>query len=167
MVANAHECRFKGWLQTFVTISRQPRALMREIGLMRTSALAALFLSLLFGPLFWIPSSLLVMAGLASNGLWAPKDISGVCLATLWTSVVLLGLASLFWYALLGMKRQRLLHLWPALVLLLPYYCLHAAAAWMALYDLFRHPFHWHKTEHGLARTSIRAPAPVGQKRLA
>ncbi|WP_161607285.1 glycosyltransferase family 2 protein [Methyloferula stellata] len=159
---------FKGWLQTFITVTRSPVTLVAELGVLRTAALTLLFLSLLAGPLFWIPSSLFVLIGVVSNRLWTPADFSGICLATLYASVTTLGTASLFWYALLGMKRQRLLYLWPALILLLPYYCLHAAAAWMALYELFRQPFHWHKTEHGLSRSTRRARAePTGKKALA
>lgn len=159
---------FKGWLQTSITITRSPVTLVAELGVLRSGALALLFLSLLVGPLFWIPSSLFVLIEAISNRLWTPADFSGICLATLWTSVIILGTASLFWYALLGMKRQRLLYLWPALILLLPYYCLHAAAAWVALYELFRQPFHWHKTEHGLSRRARCERAELsGKKALA
>jgi len=42
---------------------------------------------------------------------------------------------------------------------LLPlYYCLISLASALAFVDLIRRPFHWAKTEHGLARTSIHAP---------
>jgi len=47
--------------------------------------------------------------------------------------------------------------LWPYLPLLFPYYLLTSAAAWLALYDLILRPYHWHKTEHGLAKTSRQA----------
>ncbi len=52
------------------------------------------------------------------------------------------------------MKRRRLLGLWIFLPLLAPYYLLMSAAAWAALYDLIMRPYHWHKTEHGLAKSS-------------
>jgi hypothetical protein len=43
---------------------------------------------------------------------------------------------------------------------LLPaYYVLISLAAWFALYDLIRAPSHWVKTDHGLARTSMRRGA--------
>ena len=43
---------------------------------------------------------------------------------------------------------------------LLPLYALLICyAAWMAAYDLLKRPQHWHKTEHGLARSSRRAAA--------
>jgi glycosyltransferase XagB len=72
----------------------------------------------------------------------------------LWMSAVFFGTASIIGLALLGMRRRKLLGLWPFLLLLPVYYLLTSAAAWMALYDLIRQPFHWHKTEHGLAKTS-------------
>jgi hypothetical protein len=32
-----------------------------------------------------------------------------------------------------------------------------SAAAWRALWQLVRAPYHWEKTPHGLARSSLRA----------
>ncbi len=70
----------------------------------------------------------------------------------------------MLWLTLLGMKRRRLLGLWPSLPLLPLYYLLMSVAAWAALYDLAVRPFHWRKTEHGLARTR-RRPGRVGARR--
>jgi hypothetical protein len=69
---------------------------------------------------------------------------------------VLFGIISTVWLAVLGMSRRKLLSLWPFLPLLAPYYFLISVAAWLAVYDLMLRPFHWHKTEHGLARSSRR-----------
>ena len=55
------------------------------------------------------------------------------------------------------MTRRKLLGVLPFLPLLLPYYLLTSAAAWLALYDLILRPYHWNKTEHGLAKTSRQA----------
>jgi glycosyltransferase XagB len=46
------------------------------------------------------------------------------------------------------------MNLWASLPLVPLYYLLASAAAWLALYDLISRPYHWHKTEHGLAKTS-------------
>jgi glycosyltransferase XagB len=54
------------------------------------------------------------------------------------------------------MRRRRLLGLWPSLFLLPIYSLLICYAAWMSVYDLAKRPQHWHKTEHGLARSSRR-----------
>ncbi len=145
---------YKGWFQTFITISRSPLRVAAEIGAGRSLCALLLLLGLLLGPLFWMPASLLLIEDLAHYGLRAPPGSLGFCIALLWTLVGLLGIGSLFWHALFGMKRQQLLHLWPVLALLPLYYCLHTLAAWTALFELFRRPFHWHKTEHGLASRS-------------
>jgi hypothetical protein len=101
--------------------------------------------------MFWLPASSLFIAYLVQYGAQRPDDLPDFCFTVLWTSVGLLGVGSLFWHVLFGMKRQRLLHLWPVLVWLPLYYCLHTIAVWTALYQLFWRPFHWDKTEHGLA----------------
>jgi hypothetical protein len=49
---------------------------------------------------------------------------------------------------------------WPSLPLVPLYYLLASVAAWMALYDLISRPYHWHKTKHGLAKTT-RQGAPL------
>jgi cellulose synthase/poly-beta-1,6-N-acetylglucosamine synthase-like glycosyltransferase len=154
---------YKGWFQTFVTLSRSPLDLTKQIGAGRSACLVLLLLGLLLGPLFWLPASFLAVNGLVQHGLQPPVDPAGFCNIVLWVSVSSLGCASLFWNALLGMKRQSLLHLWPVLLLLPFYYCLHTLAAWLALYELFWRPFHWDKTEHGLAgkTSNERALRPV------
>ena len=81
-------------------------------------------------------------------GLPSPDSALALMEAVLW---------SILWLALLGMKRRKLLGLWPYLPLLFPYYLLTSAAAWLALYDLILRPYHWHKPEHGLAKTSRQA----------
>jgi hypothetical protein len=154
---NHYETKFKGWMQTLITLSRSPLKLVAEIGIRRSASIALLFIAVLFGPLFWVPANLVMIGDILRHGIPVPADFYGVCLATLWASVGLFGSASLFWFALLGMKRRGLFHLWPVLLLLPVYYCLHTIAAWMAFIDLLRHPFHWQKTEHGLPRKAARA----------
>ena len=109
----------------------------------------------LAGPL----CGLWLAADLALGRLGLPSDTLQICLATLWVSVFLAGIPAVLWPALEGMKRRRLLSLWPSLFLLPLYALLICYAAWMAAYDLLKRPQHWHKTEHGLARSSRRAAA--------
>ena len=40
-------------------------------------------------------------------------------------------------------------------------------AAWMSIYDLVKRPQHWHKTEHGLARSSRRSSERRGEAPIA
>jgi glycosyltransferase XagB len=55
---------------------------------------------------------------------------------------------------LIGLARRRLLSCAWALLLMPVYWLLLSLAAWRALVQLLRNPYHWEKTEHGLARTS-------------
>jgi hypothetical protein len=52
-------------------------------------------------------------------------------------------------------------------LLLFVYYLLTSAAAWLALYDLILRPYHWHKTEHGLAKTSRQAMLSIAARAAA
>jgi glycosyltransferase XagB len=64
--------------------------------------------------------------------------------------VFLLGLLALILPAVLGLRRRRLWHLTPWLLTMPVYLILVSAAAWLAMADLVRRPFHWVKTEHGV-----------------
>jgi glycosyltransferase XagB len=101
----------------------------------------------------------LLVYHLASVGLPEPKTTLAIVETTLWVSVAIFGVLSVIWLALLGMKRRGLLGLWLFLPLLL-HYLLMSVAAWAAFYDLAVRPFHWSKTEHGLARARNKVAAP-------
>lgn len=143
----------KGWMQTFITLTRQPRRLVRELGAAKSAALALLMTGLVIAPPLWPIFAVLLVHDIHA-GLPSPSTLLPLIETVGWTSVCIFGSGSILWLSLLGMKRRRLLGLWPYLPLLFVYYLLTAAAAWMALYDLILRPYHWHKTEHGLAKTS-------------
>jgi glycosyltransferase XagB len=84
-------------------------------------------------------------------------------MTVLWMSAVVVGAGSNLWLALLGMNRRRLMKIWPFLPLVPFYYLLASVAAWLALYDLISRPYHWHKTEHGLAKTTRQTLEPAQQ----
>ncbi|PNG26433.1 hypothetical protein CR492_08500 [Methylocella silvestris] len=144
----------KGWMQTFITLSRNPAALRREVGWSGVAVYALMMINLVVGPLLWPLLTGVTILDLARFGAPRPDGIVSAVAATLWLSVAAFGAGSIVWIALLGMKRRKLLRLWLFLPLLAPYYLLISAASWAALYDLIMRPFHWHKTEHGLARSS-------------
>lgn len=144
----------KGWMQTFVTLSRNPRRLLGEVGMAKAFVLVLMMTNLVIVPLFWPLFTGFTIYDLATGGLPSPSYGFALVQATLWISVVVFGAGSTLWLALLGMKRRKLLGLWPYLPLILPYYFLMSIAAWAAFHDLIRRPYHWHKTEHGLARSS-------------
>jgi cellulose synthase/poly-beta-1,6-N-acetylglucosamine synthase-like glycosyltransferase len=151
----------KGWTQTFITISRDPARLVREVGWSGAGVLALMMVNLVLAPLLWPVLTALLGYHLASAGLPQPESILAIVETTLWLSVAIFGAASLLWLTLLGMKRRKLLGLWLFLPLLPLYYFLMSVAAWAALYDLAVRPFHWRKTEHGLARTGRKGGARV------
>jgi cellulose synthase/poly-beta-1,6-N-acetylglucosamine synthase-like glycosyltransferase len=157
----------KGWMQTLITLTRTPRRLAGELGSAGAVAAGLMLTSLVAAPLLWpFFTALLVYdlrCGLPAPGSWLSRII-----AVLWLSTLLFGAASIAWLALLGMQRRKLTSLWPWLPLLPLYYLMTSAASWLALYDLNVRPFHWHKTEHGLARTSRQeALAALAREELA
>lgn len=149
----------KGWMQTLLVHAQSPRRLMREIGLAHTSIALAMLGAGILGPLIGPFLLFQTIYDLATDRFF-PETAWGVVPATLWTFVCLAGVTSTLWLTLVGMARRKLLDLWPWLLLLPAYYTLMSVAAWCALFELIRRPFHWQKTEHGLARSSRRTARP-------
>jgi glycosyltransferase involved in cell wall biosynthesis len=154
----------KGWIQTALVHGRAPAQLYRELGLVRTlcaiGAVPAPYLSALVYPLF----SALFLYRLLQGELTAADSLPDAIVKALMWVVFASGLAASAIPALIGARRAGRSPPWP-LYLLQPFYaCLVSLAAWLALYDYLRRPFHWWKTEHGLARRPARAAArPVSE----
>jgi cellulose synthase/poly-beta-1,6-N-acetylglucosamine synthase-like glycosyltransferase len=144
----------KGWMQTFITLSRDPCRLLAEVGARKLGSIILMMTALVIAPPLWPFFAVYTIHQLATVGLPEPASGFAIFEATAWIAVMLFGAGSVLWLAALGMKRRKLLGLWPYLPLLLPYYLMMSIAAWAALYDLILRPYHWHKTEHGLARSS-------------
>ncbi|SFK39329.1 Glycosyl transferase family group 2 [Methylocapsa palsarum] len=157
----------KGWMQTFITLSRNPGRLVAEVGAADAGALVLLLTALVVAPPLWPLLAGFMIHDLAVGGLPAPTGLLQLIHSTLWMSVGLFGLFSTVWLAILGMTRRKLLSLWPFLPLLAPYYLLMSVAAWLAVYDLVLRPFHWAKTEHGLARSSRKNSTAISSRAAA
>jgi len=148
----------KGGMQSLLTHCSQPRRALRELGPM--GALAAL--SLIAGPLvgYLIAPLLALRLGLyVATGWPAPGSASELAQSVVALFILICGAIALIWPITLGMRRRGLFAFWPALAMLPFYLALLSWSAWRALYDLLRDPYHWAKTEHGLARTSRRRRA--------
>jgi hypothetical protein len=136
-------------MQTWLVHMRAPRRLVRELGwkgfavfqlLVGGTVLAALVHSL-------FATALVLEFGFgrgASTGMMTSLHV--VALIAGYLISALLGL--------IGLARRRLLGCAWALLLLPLYWLMLSVAAWRALYQLVRDPYHWEKTEHGLAKTS-------------
>jgi glycosyltransferase XagB len=149
----------KGWIQTLMVHSRQPRQMVRRMGaggaftamvLLSGTVLTSLFGPVLLGAALW--------SIFASAWLRAPSSID------VWTTIISLllflsGSQSILIGAFVGLANRRLDRLYPLLPHFLAYHGLIVVAAWMAVVDLVWRPFHWTKTDHGKARTSVRRTA--------
>ncbi len=136
---------FKGWLQTWLVHMRSPRQLMRELGvpgfivfqlLVGGTVVAALIHTLFAVKLMW--------------EIWTET----LGLFTLYVVTLVLGYVVSGVLGLIGLARRRLLGCAWALLLMPIYWVLLSLAAWRALLKLLHDPYHWEKTEHGLANTS-------------
>lgn len=149
----------KGWMQTLIVHSRQPLRMMRRLGPVRALAVVILLtstvLSSLFGPLL-LAAALWRTFGAPWLGPSSPIDV--------WSTVITLlllisGSQATLIGAFIALGNRRLGRLYPMLPRFLAYHALIPVAAWLALFELARRPFHWAKTEHGKSRTSVRPAA--------
>jgi hypothetical protein len=90
------------------------------------------------------------------SDLLRPHGLGALARSTIACFVLISGAASILWPVLLGMRRRGLFVFSAALIWLPLYYLLMSWAAWRAVLDLLKDPYHWAKTEHGLARSSRR-----------
>jgi cellulose synthase/poly-beta-1,6-N-acetylglucosamine synthase-like glycosyltransferase len=139
----------KGYAITWATHMRDPSALWRDLGPRGFLGFQVLFLgaitSYLSLPLFWLIWTAAAGFGLAFWNTFPPT--------LMWTFIVsmLSGQAVMLAIAVIAARDARRPGL-VAWVLALPFYWpLGAVAAYRAITEVFTAPFHWHKTEHGVA----------------
>ena len=146
----------KGWMQTLIVHLRQPRRLVRELGVTRAAALVAMLAGGVLGPLV----GPLYVALFIYDGVWGslftPATMQEALASALWCLIATVGGLAMIAPMVIGARRRKLMRLLTLLPLLPAYNVLLGLAAAMALVDLFRRPHHWAKTTHGLARSSLR-----------
>lgn len=142
----------KGWMQTWGVHMRAPRRLWRETG-----ARGFLSLNLLIGGnvLTALAAPILLLELAIYFSLRAATD-QPVALFTgplmeLHALAIAAGYASTVMIGLMGLARRRQLRRSWVLIFTPIYWALLSVAAWRALYQLFKEPYRWEKTEHGLA----------------
>ena len=143
----------KGYLQTWLVHMRDPRATWRELGPGSFIAMQLLFpgmlVSALIHPIFlgsvlYALGSLAYESGGVSAGVMAMATVGFVNIALGYGAFIAIGAVTLT----LSEKRSLL-----SIVLSTPiYWLLLSLAAWMALWEFYRHPHHWNKTPHKMAK---------------
>ncbi|WP_166443737.1 glycosyltransferase [Rhabdaerophilum calidifontis] len=142
----------KGWLQTLVVQLRDPRGLIAGLGPFRTMVIAATGFAVLAGALL-APVFALAVALRLANG--TPLGSGGPLLILADAMLVLTLLVTLaveIIPAFVALARRRALFLAPWILLAPVTHLLVSLAAWQALRELARRPYHWQKTAHGQAR---------------
>jgi hypothetical protein len=133
----------------------------RKAGILGTLAIFShcygLVLAALGFPFFCID----LVLGVANGSLVSPTGLSGHTASFLALVVLLSGSAALIYPWAVG-AAHRGLWMKPIDLLLLPFYStLGSCAAWRGLWELFREPAYWAKTEHGLSRSRRPRGTPV------
>lgn len=148
----------KGFMQTWLVHMRRPVKLWRELGTARflgfQVVIGGMIFSALIHPWFYV---LVAYETITGGLLSAPTSLIGVHLWLLALCNVALGYLASMGLALLAL-RWRGAGLSPHVPFMPFYWLLISFAAYRALYQLIRAPFHWEKTEHGLSR--MEAPEP-------
>jgi cellulose synthase/poly-beta-1,6-N-acetylglucosamine synthase-like glycosyltransferase len=150
----------KGFIQTLICHSRDPWRIYRDLG-------------------FWrFVGAFLVSAGTVFSSLGFPFFVLATIASWIYTpelparswpaavhiysmTLFIFGAVALFVPVLVALARRKLWSLMPWSLLLPFYYVLVTAAAWNAILELTRAPFHWNKTPHGLARSSRAGALPA------
>jgi len=148
----------KGWMQTLLVHMRSPRRSVRGMGPQPATVaflhFAGSLLGLLLGPMF----AVVTIHQLLWGDLLSPASAMEIVVSTCWCFVFVAGTGAALWPIFLGMKRRQLRGLTGWLASLPLYWLLQTFAAWWALADLIRDPFHWHKTDHGVSRAPRNRP---------
>ena len=142
----------KGWMVTLMVLGRAPRRSMRDLGWRNGLSVAVSLLgtvaSGLLGPplLFWT-----VVEGIEGR-LFRPETPFWWLFVAASAAVLVGGLLAAAVPCWLGLKRLGRLDLAVWILALPVYLLLVSAASWRALFEVWRRPYAWNKTEHGLAR---------------
>ena len=139
----------KGWLQTMIVHARRPGQMIETLGLFRAMIIASTGLAVVIGALLYP----IFMAGVAIR-LANPMPLgAGSTLLTAADTMLVFALVIAVLVevipALIALRRRRALHLAPYILLAPITHLMVSFAAWRALIELMRKPFHWHKTTHG------------------
>ena len=139
----------KGYMQTLLVHTRDPRALYHELGLKRTlsflATLGGAVLTPLLSPILW--------GVLFAWIVWQPEWIAHLFPPFVYYPSLISLVAANFLLVLLGLVaavERGHDDLSPYSLLMPVYWLLMSVASYIALVEFVVRPYHWHKTEHGL-----------------
>lgn len=146
---------YKGYLQTQIVHSRNPRRLIAELGLKATARLVnmtgAIPVTNTVNIFLWSTMLVWVVGHPQAVTLMFPPITYYLCLILLLLAAPLSIYVGLVVTVVLGKP-----HLWWAALLVPGYWALQSIAAFKAVYQLFFRPFYWEKTVHGLGLPASR-----------
>jgi cellulose synthase/poly-beta-1,6-N-acetylglucosamine synthase-like glycosyltransferase len=135
----------KGWMQTWGVHMREPRRLWRQAGPRGFLALNIIVggnvLTALAYPVLVVELAAYLLTNFTAS------------LAPLHIATITAGFASTVLIGLMGLARRGRLRSGWALALTPFYWACLSIAAWRALWQLWRDPYRWEKTEHGLTQS--------------
>ncbi len=147
----------KGWAQTAICHGRQPGQALVEMGLTNWLVATVQLVGVLAGALCFPVFIVYLATNLWSGALLVAETWGQLAINSLALSVLALGMVTMILPAVIGLRRRHLWHLIPWLLTLPIYVFLISLAAWLAMWELARTPFHWEKTEHGIGRRRPQA----------
>ncbi len=151
----------KGWLQTYGVHMRQPRRLMRELGVAGFLAFQGHFAGVIVAALVHPWSYILIAHDFLAGILLAqPETLVGRQLWLLAGFNLVAGYAASLALGFFVLQRKGVRKLVPELVYIPLYWLMVSAACYRAVYQLVTAPHYWEKTEHGVStmRRRLRRP---------
>ena len=150
----------KGYMQTLLVHTRRPLHLIRKAGLLGFLGfvffIGGTVLAGLLNPVFWVVYAIWLVASAANFDPLFPQFLLFLCLFNL-----LAGNGAFTYLLMLGPIKRGWLGLIPFSFTLFGYWVLISVAAYRGLWQLFRDPFFWEKTQHGLSQHSeAQFPSP-------
>jgi glycosyltransferase XagB len=142
----------KGWIQTGISQGRDPLTAIREMGLGAWIAAHSQIFGVVLGALTFPFFAGWFLWNTWTGEVWDASTWPLFLANCLALEIALVGLLVMLLPAIVGLRRRNLWHLAPWLLTAPFYLLLVSLAAWMAVRDFLRQPFHWEKTEHGLGR---------------
>lgn len=142
----------KGYAVTWAVHMRRPLLLWRQLGTVRFLGVQVVFLGTL--------SQFVVAPALWSLWLWAGTLGQFGALTLAMVPVFILAEGLNLAIGILGLRKAGKGRLWWVVPTMMAYYPLASLAAYRALAEVLRRPFHWDKTAHGGGSDEMEPPTP-------